>query len=120
MNLFFFIRDAFAYEKLRSKRHNKQGCYLLRESQFDYDELCLDLCLEEGLDATTFSIIKTADGRWHLNGLEAEPCASIRELLATYNETTLGIPGFDLKECLPSSENGAQFISLFFCHTKKK
>lgn len=100
-----FCRDSFAYEKLRTKRHNKQGSFLLRESQFHYDELCLDVCLEEGQPATTFSVAKTPDGRWSLTGLEAEPCASIRELVATYNEAKLGIPGFELKECLPSSEN---------------
>ena len=100
-------RDSFAYEKLRAKRQNKHGAYLLRESHISYEELYLDICLEDGQSATTFAIVKTADGAWTFAGLECQPCSNVRELLAVQgNEKHLGIPGFELKECLPSSENG--------------
>lgn len=100
--------DSFAYEKLRTKRQNKHGCFLLRESQFNYDEYFLDICLEEKQLPTTFSIVRLPDGMWTFAGLDCSPCPSVRELLATYTNGTelLGIPGFELKECLPSSENG--------------
>lgn len=115
MRISLMDRDSFAYEKLRSKRNNKQGCYLLRESQSDYDEFRLDVCLEEGEPATTFTITKSeAEGRWSFAGLECESYSSIRELLANCNEANLGIPGFELKECLPASENGLVIDRNFF------
>ena len=101
------VGDLFAYEKLRSKRHNKQGSYILRENHYRYDEFCLDVCLEEGQPATTFSITKSEiDGKWNLTGLELEPCDSIRDVLGNCTEAKLGIQGFELKDCIPSSENG--------------
>ncbi len=73
----------------------------------------MDICLEDGQSATTFSIVKSADGGWNFAGLDSQPCANVRELLATQgNERRLGIPGFELKECLPSSENGETNLSL--------
>ena len=103
-----FSRDSFAYEKLRTKRQNKHGCYLLRESHTNYDDFYLDVCMaEDGEPATTFSIVKSTDGLWTFAGLNSQPCSSVRELLITQgNVKHLGIPGFELKECLPSSENG--------------
>lgn len=111
------VGDSFAYDKLRVKRQNKQGSYLLRESHLSYDELFLDVCLEDGQPATTFSIIKSADGAWTFAGLECQPCNNVRELLAVQgNEKRLGIPGFELKECLPSSENDVS--ELLLCRHK--
>lgn len=80
---------------------------MLRESQLNYDEYYLDVCLEEKQLPTTFSIVRLNDGTWTFAGLESRSCSSVRELLATCaNGEVLGIPGFALKECLPSSENG--------------
>nr|CAH0112132.1 unnamed protein product [Daphnia galeata] len=111
------VGDSFAYNKLRAKRQNKQGSYLLRESHVNYDELYLDVCLEDGQPSTTFSIIKSADGSWTFTGLDCQPCNSVRELLALQgNEKKLGIPGFELKECLPSSENDVS--ELLLCRQK--
>ena len=107
------FRDFFSYEKLRKKRQNKQGCFILRESQTNYDEYLLDVCLEDGQPATTFTITKSSEGLWSFTGLECNPSSSVRQLLATHsNWTDLGIHGFELKECLPSSENGMQ-VHLF-------
>lgn len=65
--------------------------------------------MEDGQPATTFSIAKTVDKRWTFVGLDCQSCSNVRELLAVYgNEKNLGVQGFELKECLPSSENGSQ------------
>lgn len=90
---------------MKNKRQNRQGCYLLRESHLNYDEYCLDVCLEEGEQATTFFIEKSAEG-CTFKGLGGKTYPSIPELLTNHQEVTKKIPGFDLKECLPPSENG--------------
>ena len=79
----------------------------MRESQTNYDEYMLDVCLEDGQPATTFTIAKSSDGTWGFAGLDCNPSTRVRQLLSTHsNWTDLGIHGFELKECLPSSENG--------------
>ena len=77
---------------MKNKRQNRQGCYLLRESHLNYDEYCLDVCLEEGEQATTFFIEKSAEG-CTFKGLGGKTYPSIPELLTNHQEVTKKIPG---------------------------
>ena len=97
-------REEFAYSKLKNKRNNKQGCYILRENHASYDELCLDVCLVDGEPATTFIIDKSAAAGYAVKGFAADKFARLADLLAHHQTHADG--RLHLKECLPSSENG--------------
>ena len=99
-------RETFAYEKLKKKRENKQGCYLLRQSCTDYNEYYLDVCLEDNQPATTFFIEKSDSNNWKFKNFSTQTYSSIQELLINHHPITSEIPGFELKECIPPSENG--------------
>ena len=103
----FHRREEFAYKKLKHKRQNKPGCWVLRQSQSHYDEFHLDVCLNEGEQVTTFTIEKTPGDRYAFRGFPNRSYSSIRDLLTKHNEATEGI--LNLKECIPPSENGISF-----------
>ena len=99
-------REPFAYEKLKKKRENKQGCYLLRQSCISYNEYCLDVCLEESQPPKTFSIEKSSSNYWTFKDFSTQKCQSIQELLINHHQFSTEIPISGLKECIPPSENG--------------
>ena len=79
---------------------------MLRESWASYNEYNLDACLEDGQPATTFVIEKSASDSWKFKSLPGQSYPSLQELLLDHHQTTFQIPGFELKECIPPSENG--------------
>ena len=84
----------------------------MREDQFHYDLLCLDVCLSDGERVRTVVIEKTPEG-YSLQGYSGS-CYALSDLLANIRQITGG--DVDPKECLPSSENGLLFkINYFEC-----
>ncbi|XP_034246604.1 tyrosine-protein kinase hopscotch [Thrips palmi] len=104
----------FSYTKLKEKRDNDPGCFLLRESESDYDVYFLDVCYDSGtkdkpkLKAKSYKInveyhIDEEGGRQSIFILEHDNSSysSLQELIKTHRA-----PGSNiwLKECLPPSE----------------
>lgn len=47
-NLHFYLRGEFSYAKLESKRGNRAGCFIIRESESKYNSYYIDVCMKEG------------------------------------------------------------------------
>ena len=50
INMLAFVnfRKEFSYNKLKEKRENRPGCFILRESETEYNVYYLDVCVDSG------------------------------------------------------------------------
>ncbi|XP_043204209.1 tyrosine-protein kinase hopscotch-like [Amphibalanus amphitrite] len=94
------VGQEFAHQKLREKRNNEPGTYLLRQHSEEYDVILVDVCQPNCEQPLTIAIDETAGGGFRCPG-EEEEHASIQELLAQFSTDHL----VQFKECLPPSEH---------------
>lgn len=114
MNCHGPVGKEFSYNKLKEKRDNDAGCYLLRESETEYDTFYLDVCCQISTKEKTKSKTKSYTIKAeHLKDEEGvrssvfilthdnSSYSSMRELIKSHR-----VEGSDiwLKECLPPSE----------------
>ncbi|KAK3911076.1 Tyrosine-protein kinase hopscotch [Frankliniella fusca] len=114
MNCHGPVGKEFSYSKLKEKRDNCVGCYLLRESEIEYDTFYLDVCSQISTKEKTKSKPKSyaIKADYHKNEEGVKSCvftlthdnstySSIQELIKSHR-----VEGSDiwLKECLPPSE----------------
>lgn len=92
------FRKEFSYAKIKKKRANKPGTYILRESDTEYNVYYIDVCGKDGKvssrrverhDGNYFSIVGNVDVYKSLPALLQDPVNSLH-----------------LEECLPPSEYG--------------
>lgn len=87
---------------MEEKRNNKTGCFIIRESESNYNEYFIDVCCKDSLKPKTYKLEKISKGEYIFND-DVTRYQSINQLIAAYND-----PNGDifLQECLPASEYG--------------
>ncbi|XP_018575344.1 tyrosine-protein kinase hopscotch [Anoplophora glabripennis] len=94
------VGGEFSYAKLESKRGNRAGCFILRESESKYNSYYIDVCMKEGLKPKTFKLEKITGDEFIFND-DLTRYKSIQQLMMGYNDPNKAI---FLQECLPPSE----------------
>lgn len=95
------FRKEFSYAKLKEKRANKTGTYILRESETEYDIYYIDVCGADG-KISTQKIEQIASDEFALLN-NTERYKSLGHLTSSFQEPTNALY---LAECLPPSEYG--------------
>ncbi|XP_037078956.1 tyrosine-protein kinase JAK2-like [Pollicipes pollicipes] len=94
------VGPEFAHRKLREKRDNEPGTYLLRQDDQLYDVILVDVCQPHCVVPLTLAIEETSTGTFRCRG-EEEQHDSVQNLLAQFSVDHL----LQFKECLPPSEH---------------
>lgn len=111
--LFLQCRKTYAYQKLEKKSNNEMGCYLLRESEVEYDEYYIDILLNpsvQGMDKIhTFRIIKDDNDFFKIEDESLDAFPSIPQLISHLPKKI----HVNLSRCIPPSEYGKEFLCEF-------
>lgn len=112
--IFLFSRKHYAYKKLEEKSGNELGCYLLRESETQYDEFFLDLIVNVNIPdmgkILTFKIYKDENDFYFTeDGSYGFP--SIAQLLAHLSKEI----NISFSRCIPPSEYGKKQVFMYVC-----
>ncbi|CAH1999123.1 unnamed protein product [Acanthoscelides obtectus] len=108
------VGGQFSYAKLESKRSNKPGCFIIRESESKYNHYYIDVCMKEGLKPKTFKLEKITGDEFIFND-DLTRYKSIQQLMAAYSDPNGAIY---LQECLPPSEYDVS--PLLLCRSEKE
>ncbi|XP_065205538.1 tyrosine-protein kinase hopscotch [Planococcus citri] len=107
------ISGEFAYRKLEEKRSNKIGCFILRESDLEYDTYFIDVCTKASTKPVTYKIEMTNNKQYRLCSSKTT-YASIPAIIAAHKTEQAD---FILRECLPPSEFDQS--NLLICQTER-
>ncbi|XP_023023371.1 tyrosine-protein kinase hopscotch isoform X3 [Leptinotarsa decemlineata] len=94
------VGGEFSYAKLESKRANRSGCFILRESESRYNDYYIDVCMKDGFKPKTFKLEKITGDEFIFND-DVTRYKSIKQLMMAYHDPNGPIY---LHECLPPSE----------------
>ncbi|KDR06554.1 Tyrosine-protein kinase hopscotch [Zootermopsis nevadensis] len=94
------VGGEFSYAKLEEKRNSAPGCFILRQSETNYDHYYLDVCTKESSKPKSCKIEKVAEDEYWFD-VDGDIYTSIVQLLAVYQSSKGSIL---LQECLPPSE----------------
>ncbi|XP_014484244.1 PREDICTED: tyrosine-protein kinase hopscotch [Dinoponera quadriceps] len=93
------VGKEFSHTKLKEKRANKAGTYMLRESESEYDVYYIDVCGADG-KISTQRVEQVASNEFTLPS-STERYKSLGHLISSFQESTNPLY---LAECLPPSE----------------
>lgn len=113
ISYFVLCRKSYAYKKLEEKGGSEIGCYLLRESEMEYDEYYIDLVVnlnaQEMEKIHTFKIYKDENDFFYSeDGSYGFP--STAQLLAHFSKEI----NINFSRCIPPSEYGKELF--FYLH----
>ncbi|VEN64270.1 unnamed protein product [Callosobruchus maculatus] len=108
------VGGQFSYAKLESKRSNKPGCFIIRESESKYNHYYIDVCMKEGLKPKTFKLERITGDEFIFND-DLTRYKSIQQLMAAYSDPNGAIY---LQECLPPSEY--DISPLLLCRSERE
>ncbi|KAG5896415.1 hypothetical protein JTB14_022498 [Gonioctena quinquepunctata] len=94
------VGGEFSYAKLESKRGNRPGCFVIRESESKYNNYYIDVCMKEGLKPKTFKLERITGDEFIFND-DVTRYKTIKQLMMAYHDPNGPIY---LQECLPPSE----------------
>nr|CAI5847138.1 unnamed protein product [Callosobruchus analis] len=108
------VGGQFSYAKLESKRSNKPGCFIIRESESKYNHYYIDVCMKDGMKPKTFKLEKITGDEFIFND-DLTRYKSIQQLMAAYSDPNGAIY---LQECLPPSEY--DISPLLLCRSERE
>ncbi|CAB3370613.1 Hypothetical predicted protein [Cloeon dipterum] len=94
------VGGNFSYAKLQEKRDCKPGCYILRESEKQYEVYFLDVCVKGRSKPKTFKIQKTNSGQFAFQ-YDNQNYPNILDIIIKYKNAQGELR---LEECIPPSE----------------
>ncbi|XP_072764255.1 tyrosine-protein kinase hopscotch [Anoplolepis gracilipes] len=97
------VGKAFSYAKLKEKRANKPGTYILRESETEYDVYYIDVCNKAG-KPQSYKMEKSDENKFLISDLCTQSYfgeSSLESLHSFHQNSTNSLY---LEECLPPSE----------------
>ncbi|XP_060536188.1 tyrosine-protein kinase hopscotch-like [Cylas formicarius] len=93
------VGGEFSYAKLEDKRANRTGCFIIRESETNYNTYYIDVCVKDSIKPKTYKVEKIKD-EFIFNG-DITRYKTIQQLIKAYSDPEGAI---FLQECLPPSE----------------
>ncbi|XP_030744957.1 tyrosine-protein kinase JAK2 isoform X2 [Sitophilus oryzae] len=94
------VGGEFSYAKLESKRSNRVGCFIIRESETNYNIYYIDVCMKDSLKPKTFKLEKIKEEGYIFND-DPTKYKNIHQLMHAYNDQNGTVY---LQECIPPSE----------------
>ncbi|KAF7271454.1 hypothetical protein GWI33_015675 [Rhynchophorus ferrugineus] len=94
------VGGEFSYAKLESKRANRMGCFIIRESETNYNNYYIDVCMKDSLKPKTFKLERIKDDEFIFND-DLTRYRTVHQLIEAYNDPYGMVY---LQECIPPSE----------------
>lgn len=98
---FYFFRGEFSYSKLKDKRDNRPGTFIIRECESSYDTYFIDVCGHDS-KPRTYRIKKTGPEEYYFSAT-GKVYKSLRQITTSHRDSSEPVY---LQECLRASEYG--------------